>query len=154
MKRFKFRLQAVLEQRERLETHAKSTYAEAQQAVQKAEVLLAELTEVRAALLNEVAEQRKAANFDPLEARLYQDYLNTIVGCIRDQEAYVRELQIDAEALRLNLVGASTNRKVIDKIRERDQSAHHAQAARAEQASADEMITMRHARNAGLRPAQ
>jgi flagellar FliJ protein len=153
MKRFKFRLQAVLEQRERLETKAKSSFAEAQQAVQNAEVLLTELNEVRAALLSEVAEQRKSENFDPLEARLYQDYLKTIVTCIRDQEAYVRELQINAEALRLNLVGASTNRKVVDKIRERDQDAHHIQSVRAEQAAVDEVVSMRHGRH-GLRPAQ
>jgi flagellar FliJ protein len=153
MKRFKFRLQSVLEQRERLETHAKSSYAAAQQAVQNAEVLLAELTEVRAALLNEVAEQRKSDTFDPLEARLYQDYLKQIITCIRDQEAYVRELQINAEAMRLNLVGASTNRKVVDKIKERDQSAHREQAIRAEQATVDELVSMRHGRH-GLRPAQ
>ena len=150
MKRFKFRLQAVLDQRERLEKNAKTTYAEAQQAVQKAEVLLAELNDVRAALLAEVAEQRRSANFDPLEAKLYQDYLKTIVDCIRDQEAYVRELQIDAEAMRLNLVGASANRKVIDKIKERDLSAHKVQAIRADQAAIDELATMRYRR--GLKP--
>ena len=115
-------------------------------------MLLAELTEVRAALLNEVAEQRKSSTFDPLEARLYQDYLKTIVTCIRDQEAYVRELQINAEAMRLNLVGASTNRKVVDKLRERDQSEHNAQTIRAEQATVDEIVSMRHGRH-GLRPA-
>lgn len=144
MKRFKFRLQTVLEQRERLEKNAKTTYAEAQQAVQKAEVLLAELNDVRSALLAEVAEQRRSANFDPLEAKLYQDYLKTIVDCIRDQESYVRELQINAEAMRLNLVGASANRKAIDKIKERDLSAHKMQALRADQAAIDELATMRH----------
>lgn len=150
MKRFKFRLQAVLDQRERLEKHAKTTYAEAQQAVQKAEVLLAELNDVRSALLAEVAEQRRSHNFDPLEAKLYQDYLKTIVDCIRDQEAYVRELEINAEAMRLNLVGASANRKMIDKIKDRDLNAHKVQTIRADQAAIDELATMRH--RPGLRP--
>jgi|SRR5579884_3318744 len=144
MKRFKFRLQAVLEQRERLEKHAKSSFAEAQQAVRKAEQLLAELKDVRSALLTELSDQRQRPDFDPVEAGLYQDYLKTITKCLREQETYLRELEACAEAMRLNLVGASANRKAIDKIRDRDQTAHHLQAMRTDQAAADEIATMRH----------
>ena len=42
MKRFKFRLQTVLEQRERIETQAKTTFAEAHQALLRGEKLLEE----------------------------------------------------------------------------------------------------------------
>jgi len=143
MKRFKFRLQSVLDQRESLEKSAKMSFSEAQQALQRGEQLLSELNEVRAAILAEIAEQRRSPEFDPTEARLYQDYLQTITGCVREQEAFVRDLHCTAEAMRLNLVGASKNRKVVDKIKERDLFAHKEHVQRADQAATDEIATTR-----------
>ena len=75
---------------------------------------------------------------------MYQEYLTTIKQCLVDQHEYVRELQINAEALRLNLIGASKNRQIVDKLKERDQGTHVAEANRLEQASSDELASVRH----------
>ena len=50
MKRFKFRLEAVLDQRNRIEKVAKTSFAEAEAALRRAQQLMAELEEVRAAI--------------------------------------------------------------------------------------------------------
>ncbi len=144
MKRFKFRLQTVLEQRERMETQAKSSYAEAFQALAKGKQLLDELEEVKTALVAELTERRVSGDFNPDESRIYNEYLQTIITCIRDQKEYVRDLTSTAEALRLNLVGASANRQIVDKLKNKAQESHTSEGIRVEQNTIDEMATMRH----------
>jgi len=144
MKRFKFRLEAVLDQRNRIEKMAKTSFAEAEMALRRAQQLMAELEEVRAAILEELGQKRLSGGFCPDETRLYQEYLTTIKKCISDQHEYVRELTTNAEALRLNLVGASKNRQIVDKLKERDHGSHVSEVNRIEQAAADEMASMRH----------
>jgi flagellar FliJ protein len=144
MKRFKFRLQTVLEQRERIETQAKSNYAEAFQALTKGKQLLEELEEVKTALVAELTERRVSGDFSPDESRLYQEYLQTIISCIRDQKEYVRDLTSSAEAFRLNLVGASANRQIVDKLKSKAMEVHVTEGNRVEQNSIDELATVRH----------
>src|SRR5690348_2736672 len=118
MKSFKFRLQAVLEQRERQEKAARQNFAEADLAVRRAEELLIELLDVRTALLADLS-SRRTNGFDPAEARLYHDYMQTIAASIKDQETHVKDLMTTREAFKLNMIGATQGRQVIDKVKVR-----------------------------------
>lgn len=142
MKSFKFRMQTVLEQRERVETFTRQTFAEAALALERAERLLAELQDVRAALLDELRGHSRA--FDPLEMRVYQDYMQTITQSIREQESDVRELAIQREACRLHMVGASQDRQALDTLKDRDKQSHALHQQRTEQNVMDELSTARH----------
>ena len=140
--KFKFRLQSVLEQRERRETQAKQTFAESQAAVVRAERLLGEMREVRQALLEELC-RRRAGAFDAFETRLYQDYMQVITQSIVEQEGYMRDLTISCEAHKLHMVGTSQDRQALMSVRDRHHSAHRQTALRAEQSVMDEMATTR-----------
>jgi len=142
LKNFKFRLQSVLEQRERRETLAKQTFAESQAAVARAERLLSEMREVRQALLEELC-RRRAGAFDAFETRLYQDYMQVITQSIADQEGYMRELATSCEAHKLHLIGASQDRQTLVSVRDRHRLAHRVTALRAEQGVMDELATTR-----------
>lgn len=142
MKSFKFRLQSVLEQRERRESLAKQTFAEAQAAVARAEQLSGEMREVRAALLEELC-RRRAGVFDAFETRLYQDYMQVITQSLVEQEAYLRELATSCEAHKLHLVGTSRDRQALVSVRDRHRLAHQQTALRAEQGVMDELATTR-----------
>jgi len=142
MKTFKFRLQSVLEQRERRETLAKQTFAESQAAVVRAERLLEEMREVRQALLEELC-RRRAGAFDAFETRLYQDYMQVITQSVVEQETYLRELTTSCEAHKLHLVGTSQDRQALMSVRDRHRSAHRLTALRAEQGVMDELATTR-----------
>ena len=72
MKNFKFRMQTVLDQRERVETVAKQTFAEADAVWQRGKSLLGDLCEIRDALLSELCRVNAESGFDPSEMRLYQ----------------------------------------------------------------------------------
>lgn len=144
MKNFRFRLQAVLEHRERRETLAKQTFAEAQASLTRAELLLAEMREVRQAILEELCRRREGA-FDAFETRLYQDYMSVITQSIGDQEGFVRELVSTCEAQKLHMIGTSQDRQALDSIRDRHKSAHSQLAQRIEQSVMDEIATTRFA---------
>ena len=122
MKHFRFRLQAVLEQRERRETQAKQTYADAQSALSRAERLLLEMREVRQALLTELRRRREetaAEAFDAFETRLYQDYMQIITQSVQEQETDVRALASGCEAHKLHLIGTSQDRQALVAVHDR-----------------------------------
>lgn len=123
MKNFKFRLQSVLEQRERRETQAKQTYSESQAAFQRGEKLLSEMREVRQALLDELCRRREGV-FDAFETRMYHDYMQVILRAIGEQEVYVRDLASSCEAQKLHLMGTSRDRQALVSVRDRHQQAH------------------------------
>ncbi len=145
MKNFRFRMQVVLEQRERIETVAKQSFADAEAALQRGEQFLSELREVRSALVTEMCRLRQEGGFDPGEIRIYQDYLQTITQSVRDQESHVRELSIMREAHKLHLVGAAQNRQALAGVKDRQQQAFVMQRQRTEQNALDELATVRHA---------
>jgi flagellar FliJ protein len=144
MKSFRFRMQVVLEQRERVETVAKQSFAEAEAALQCADQFLTELHEVRQALVAEMCRLNASADFDPSEIRLYQDYLQTITQSVRVQENHVRDLTIMREAHKLHLVGAAQNRQALAGVKDRHQQAFATQRQRAEQNTLDELASVRH----------
>lgn len=143
MKSFRFKMQVVLDQRERVETAAKQSLSDAEGALRGAETFLSELREVRAALVDEMRGRANSA-FDHDETRLYHDYLQTIVESIRVQEAHVRELTLAREAHKLHLIGAAQDRQALAGVRDRHQQAFVLQRQRTEQNALDELATTRH----------
>jgi len=142
MKNFKFRLQSVLEQRERREDLAKQTFSEAQAALLRGQKLLDEMGEVRQAMLEELC-KRRVGVFDAFETRMYQDYMQVIAQSICDQEAYVRDLACSCEAQKLHLIGTSRDRQALVSVCDRHKLAHTALSQRAEQNVMDELSTSR-----------
>jgi flagellar export protein FliJ len=142
MKHFKFRLQAVLEQRERRETLAKQTYAESQAALFRAERLLLELREVRQACLEELCRRRQGA-FDAFETQMYQDYMQVITQTLQEQESDIRTLASACEAHKLHLIGTSQDKQALVKVHDRHKLAHAQVAQKREQSAMDELATTR-----------
>jgi len=142
MKHFRFRLQAVLEQRERRETLAKQTYAEAQAALTRAERLLLEMREVRQAILDELCRRRQGA-FDAFETQMYQEYMQIITQSLQEQESDIKALATACEAHKLHLIGTSQDRQALVTIHDRHKTAHARAAQRVEQIAMDELATTR-----------
>ncbi|MGI4790165.1 MAG: flagellar export protein FliJ [Janthinobacterium lividum] len=142
MTHFKFRLQAVLEQRKRRETLAQQTFAESQTALFQAERLLSEMREVRQALLDELC-RRRAGAFDAFETQLYQDYMLIIAQSLAEQEMDVRTLTSTCEAHKLHMVSTSQDKEALVKVHDRHKLAHKMSAQRAEQSVMDELATTR-----------
>lgn len=131
-----------MEQRERRETLAKQTYAEAQSALTRAERLLVEMREVRLAILDELC-RRRAGAFDAFETQMYQEYMQIITQSLQEQESDIKALATACEAHKLHLIGTSQDRQALVTIHDRHKTAHARAAQRVEQIAMDEMATTR-----------
>ena len=150
MKLFKFRLQSVLEQRERRENQAVQDYAQAKQAVKDAESILSDLIQLRWDLINGLSELRKSGNIDPREQVVYQDYIKQAKLGIDRQEDYIAELTTLADKMRIHLVDASQDKQVIDKMKVKSVEQHRYETMRQEQEESDELSTLRHQFKQGM----
>jgi flagellar FliJ protein len=142
LKNFKFRLQTVLEQRQLQEHLARQGLASAEASHTRGEQLLAELREVRDALLAELSSRRSTA-FDPLETRTYQEYLQTIRDSIREQEAHVEGRALERDTKQREVVRTSRGRQAIDTIKDRKHREYAAECLRTEQKVSDELAMAR-----------
>jgi flagellar protein FliJ len=150
MPRFTFRLQTVLEHKQRLEELAQLDHAQAQAAQVREEGSLGQLQQAEDNGFSELERQRFAGRLDIESLRFGMTYLDALKVQITRQEQVVDRVRKATDAKREHLVGAMQDRKVFDRLKEKQRSDFDREAARRETADLDEMVVMRHGR--GGRP--
>jgi len=137
---FRFSLQQVLEYRIRIEEQAKVRLARAQAEHLEAERRLR-------ALQDQLAEQERClyeGNRDVLERWLIEHYVRGLRDDIARTFRLLHELAQAVERARADLVDKAKDRKVLDKLREK-QAARHAYEERLEERRIyDETASLRH----------
>ena len=149
MPRFKFRLQTVLEHKQRLEELAQLDHAQAQAAQVREERSLGQLHEAEDRGFGELERQRFDGPLDIESLRFGMTYLDILKSQITRQEQVVDRVRGATETKREQLVGAMQDRKALDRLREKQQQHFNKEAARREAVEQDEMVVMRHPRSGG-----
>jgi len=146
MKRFKFRLQTLLEQR-----------------LAREEELLRELSILRNEELNELsmlsnledrssrafenlAEKLNCKSIDPRELSRMDDFARGTLDDIEEQKAIIEGVRQRIINKRDEVVDAMKDRKVLDALKEKQETAYKLAGMRAEQKELDEMSSLRYAR--------
>jgi len=138
MRKFLFRLQKVLEHRERLEEEAKTAFLNARAQRLDAERMLEALAGVRAEAL--------ARPLAGLEDRLaLERFLEALADRERQQRIVVRTLEDEEESLRQAWIEARRDAEALRKLREAARAEWQAEADRREQAALDEWAVLRRA---------
>jgi flagellar FliJ protein len=136
MPRFHFRLDPVLEQRERVEEQRKRLFSEKERAFAAAIVerdrLHAEREGYRTAL------RRDHAAFDVDRLRATYAYLDALDRRIGEQVRRCEAARAEVDTARAALIAASRDRKVLETLKQQRRDAHAAQAAQAEQREFDD----------------
>lgn len=146
MARFTFRLQPVLEHKQRLEDLAKVELAQ-RQALQRAEELaLQGLAEAESNAVVELERQNMIGRLNIEALQLGMGYLDALKLQIQRQEQVVQRVQQQAEAKRGELVGRMQERKAMEQLRAHKLAAFQREEDRRETREADEMVVMRYAR--------
>ncbi len=144
MKKFRFALQPVLQQRERVEDQKQQVVAQRKRAVDQAEAELKRLNEeFRESAL---ALRSKHKGFDAEELRLHYAHLQFLDRTIVAQIAVVAERRVALDRARQELLEASKDRKVVEKLKERRREAFVAEEARVEQNELDDGNARRYGR--------
>jgi flagellar FliJ protein len=146
MKRFRFPLQPLLDHRQRIEDEKQQILARKRTALDEAERELKRLTE--AFRLGSQSLRVRHAHFDSEELRLHYAHLQFIDRCVVAQIHVVAERRVAMDRARAELLVASKDRKVVEKLRARRREAHAVQATRADQIELDDANARQHARSA------
>lgn len=146
-KRFVYRLQKILEFKEKQEEEEKEKLAKLmEQEVEERRIkaqLEGKLVEVQTLLRKKQAEGTILVE----ELRFYPGHIKDIQNRIKNQELRLRELAIRIKEQRNALMKAAQERQVYEKHREKCQEEWQAEQDRAEAIMLDELATINFARN-------
>ena len=146
MKRFHFALQPVLEQRERIEEEKQMVVAQKKRALDDAENERNRLNAEFREQAHRVRSKHREINTE--ELRLTYAHLQFLDRCIVAQIQIVAECRVALDRARKDLLEASKERKVVEKLKERRKTAHETEAARIEQNELDDGNARRYGRRA------
>lgn len=148
MSRYRFRLEPVLQMRQRAEDKAQQALARAERQLQDAEARLSSAEDrLRGAYQSASQAEREGAH-----VVLLTWHRNWIVARTRDVEAGRLDVRDRLEARDLRLQQAQEarqQRRVLERFKERAQAAFDQEAAHREMQAIDELATIRAARRAG-----
>jgi len=144
MKKFAFALQPVLEHRERIEDEKQQVVAMRQRAVDEAERDLRRLDDEFRTNSTELRTKHKDLDAD--ELRLFYAHLQYIDRCIVAQIRVVAERRVELDRARTDLLAASKDRKVVEKLKDRRREAHVLEEMRLEQNELDDTNARRYSR--------
>ena len=146
MKRFNFRLETVLRQREIIEEGCEQAFAKAQGQVDylrsRQRILQDEIQGVMAGRQG----GRAGEPFDASDALNRERYLATLQHGVGLVETYLETARIVAEETRRDLVEAKQAREAVDKLRENELRDYMALSLKTEQNVLDEKAGLRHGR--------
>ena len=137
---FTFRLQQVLEYRSQLEDQAKMAFAAAKDAHDRRQK---EVERLAAALDAAWNERHEAVLTNRNEAWLLENYCKGLAEDLESARASLKHLAIVMEEARQKLVLAMQDRKLLDKLKEKQQVRHAKEENLREQRFNDEICTLR-----------
>lgn len=143
MKKFKFRLQTLLDQRQSVEDRLLAELGEVRQ---EEAVELRRLDDLRDKLAQAWQALTTLMKSDAGALERCDDYAKTLRDDIRVQELTIEGIRAKVEAKRAELAEAMKQRKVIEALRDKQEQAYIAAALQAEQTALDEMSSLRYAR--------
>ncbi|MCR4402726.1 MAG: flagellar export protein FliJ [Firmicutes bacterium] len=148
MKRFRFRLEKLLEVRRLRENALQQDLARAQEALRREKGVLETLGAARGATL-EALRANVCGTLNVQDIAAYYRYLGFLAHRIEEQRAVVERAAREEAAKRDALIAARRRRKVVEKLRERAYARYREGILREEQAFLDEVGSMRYARKGG-----
>jgi flagellar FliJ protein len=136
MKKFKFTLQPVLEQRKRLEEEQQLVVAKRKRELDEAEAELKRLNEEFRAGSDRLQTGHAALTTSELQS-IYA-HLQFVDRCMVAQIKIIAERRVALDRARADLLAASKNKKVVEKLKQRRKESHENEEQRIEQNELDD----------------
>ena len=144
MKRFTFRLQPVLDHRKRIEDQKQLVVAARARALDEAERELARLNEEFRKHSMMLRDGHK--KFETRELQCIYAHLQFLDRCIVAQIRIVAERRVALDRARTDLLEASKEKKIVEKLKERRREGYVLEEQRMEQKEIDDGNARRHGR--------
>lgn len=147
MKKFNFKLQSVLKYRAHLENLAHQEAMKASMDIARCENEIAELHKTRQSVAERIA-QETAKGISAQMFRHYNGYLDSLDGDIVRKENEKIQLNKILAVRQQELTKKSVERKVIERLKEKKRMAYIEEMVAEEQKMADDMASLKKAREA------
>ena len=145
-KRFIYRLQKVLELKEKQEEEEKEKLAKLMEQENYERQVKAQLEQKLLDVQAVLRQKQAAGTLNVEELRFYPGHIKNIKNQIRNQELRLRELAIRIKEQRNALMKAAQERQTYEKHKEKNQEEWQAEMDRAEAIMLDELATINFAR--------
>ncbi|MBV9720035.1 MAG: flagellar export protein FliJ [Candidatus Eremiobacteraeota bacterium] len=142
--RFRFRLQPLLDWRERIETEKQRAFAASRRAVEASACELERLAQAQQRCAKEMVAAARWEDAATLRSR--DGYWRALQSAMGDERARRAELQSAYDRARDALLAANRERRAIEKLKQRRQRAFEAEEARRDELELDESNAQRFAR--------
>ena len=139
MAKFQFKLQTLLNHRQRIEEQRQSELAQAYRQLEQQQGVIEGLRG-RLDYYQGQYEVRPGGSIDINQRALLHNYICRTVEEISKQETVLADIRAAVEAKRANLEAALKDRKVLEKLKERDLRTYAQDLMRREQLSLDEIV--------------
>lgn len=146
-KKFTYRLQKILEFKEKKEEEEKEKLAALMELLEEEKRKKIALEQKLVAVQDELRQKQVAGTLNVEELRFYPGHIKNIKNLIRNQELRLQELAIRIREQRNALMKAAQERQVYQKHKEKCQEEWQAELDRAEAIMLDELATINAARN-------
>jgi flagellar FliJ protein len=145
MKRFEFKLQALLNFRKHLERMAQQDMAKTVMAVDNCETRIDSLQTTHGQSAQRV-EQLVEKGINAREFRQHHAYLGAVIGMIAEEKQRKTQLEKVLEKKRLALKKRSIDKKAMERLREKQAKEYNQELLVAEQKELDEISSLKKAR--------
>jgi flagellar FliJ protein len=149
MARFSFRLQTVLDYKQRLEELAQVELARCRSAQEREEQALRSLAETQARAVAQLESQRGSGRLDVAAVQLGAGYLDLLAAQVQRQSQVVERVQRQTEAKRQEAVSRMQERQTLERLRQRQHAAYLKDLARREARLNDELAVLGYRRTGG-----
>jgi flagellar FliJ protein len=149
MKKFDFKLEPLLEYRQRLEDILRKDLAEAGRLLDIEEAKFTALRKKHQDSTAEV-ERLKGEDNNSEDLLLYYNYLVGLKGHMEEQTLMVAKFRKKYEDQRRKLVKSAQERKTVEMVKERAQNLHELEENREDQKITDDIATTRFIRRASI----
>ncbi|HIB67083.1 MAG TPA: flagellar export protein FliJ [Phycisphaerales bacterium] len=146
-KKFVYRLQKILEFKEKKEEEEKEKLAKLMDQLEHEKRVKAQLEQKLVEVQQVLRQKQAAGTLNVEELRFYPGHIKNIKNQIRNQELRLQELAIRIKEQRNALMKAAQERQVYQKHKEKCQEEWQAEMDRAEAIMLDELATINFARN-------
>lgn len=145
MPKFKFKLQPVLHHRRKKEDILKKELADIKRVFEIEKAVLEELKHKLTGLHDEFR-IRQQNSPDPVEATAYSNYIDKVERNIEMQLIKLSEIASEVKRTQERLIEASKDKKILEKLYDKQYEEFQKEFARIEQGVIDELATIRHNR--------
>jgi flagellar FliJ protein len=144
----RFRLQTVLDLKQRMEDAQQQELAALAHQRQMAEEALRLLAQQAEQHQRALAERTASGRIDPREIAGALAYIEAVRASIAAQRDLASELEAKVRESRERLLGITREKRMLERLRERHVAAEAQEADRRDQRAADELVSQRYARRA------